>query len=243
MQKRMTFYISISATIICFGLGVLGSFGYFEKIGAAPNIAIYLAIMLVCFIAFLAILILTYFYRMFDIKIKSRILYEDIFDVKHCSDNDVIKIAYIASDIFGDRATSVDQAIRLHNIDGNAFKYIEDQCGNLRAYYCLIRLTKAGAKAIERDDFNISTVPIEYIRRDSAYRNAYYYIGAIYGDSRQSKDFVAGTLNGRLSEVRPKKVFARAATEDGLKILKKRGFKPVNGRDPGLDMLFALSKK
>lgn len=155
-----------------------------------------------------------------------------------CDGDDIKKIAEIASDEFGDQSTSHQQTQRLHNIDDGIFTAIKEPAGVIVGYFCLIRLTQAGFAAVMRNDFHIGTAPIEYINTSKKRRYQNVYVGAVYGHRHHSKMFALGSMINALKELKPKTICARAATKDGLRILRKYGFQPVDERHEDIGELF-----
>jgi hypothetical protein len=158
-----------------------------------------------------------------------------------CVGPDIKAISEIASDEFGDRSTSEAQTTRLHELDGKIFTAIKDSTDQIVGYFCLVRLTKAGVEAVMRNDFHIATAPIEYINTSTKRRYQQVYVGAVYGRRYDSKMFALGSMINELTDLKPKVVCARAATQDGLRVLKKYGFQPVAGRPHAVGELFWLN--
>jgi hypothetical protein len=165
---------------------------------------------------------------------------QTIYRTCKCHALDLKAIAEIASDEFGDRSTSEEQTLRLHSLDEKIFTAVKDSKEQIVGYFCLVRLTRAGAEAVMRNDFHIATAAVEYIDTSTKRKYKQVYIGAVYGRRQSSKMFALGSMINELTEMKPKLICARAATSDGLRVLKKYGFQPIVGRPAGVGELFCL---
>ena len=140
------------------------------------------------------------------------------------------EIDRLARKEFGDDASSLQEIRRLYNLDNYIFWVVyTNSKRNLRGYLALIPLTEGGEKAIKYQCFNGEN-PAEEHMAIGEKKPAAIYIGAIYGDSFRAKGTAVAGLQSRLEGrhfYNVKKIYARAATQDGLRLLTGRGFQPV----------------
>lgn len=155
-----------------------------------------------------------------------------------CVADDLPQISQLAADEFGALASSVDRNRQLFERDNQSYWKLVNGNGAILGYYCLFRLTELGTKALNRGDFDISNCPLDYLRRDKKYKLVNIYIGAVYGKNKKAQAMVWGALNQQGQAIRPRKIFARAASEDGLRVLQHASFVPVRADQTGLGTLY-----
>jgi hypothetical protein len=162
----------------------------------------------------------------------------DSFTLELCADADIDEVSKLASESFGPLAASADRNRFLQSIDGLSYWKLSNKAKRIVGFYCLFRLTAAGTRAIRRGEFEITNCPQEYLRRDQKYHYKDIYIAGIFGDGKKAQAMIWGALNQRAFELRPKNIFARAASEDGLRLLEQNGFSPVNSKRTGIGELY-----
>jgi hypothetical protein len=192
-----------------------------------------------CPIVGLAIIILLWLPRHERSRLKKRMSRYG-YSIGRCGDRELRLIAEIAEGMFGDTATSLEQTMRLHRMNGEIFKALKDRSGVLRGYLCLMKLTRSGVDAVKRDDFSVRDVPPEYIHQDVRRKNVPIYIGAVYGADDASEMYIMGCLEMALREASPPAIYARAATARGLELLTHYNFTPIRKQRPEIGMLFEL---
>jgi hypothetical protein len=155
-----------------------------------------------------------------------------------CLVGDVAEISRLAADEFGALASTVERNKQLLELDNQSYRKLINGNGTILGYYCLFRLTGMGTRALNRGDFDISNCPLEYLRRDNRRRLVNIYIGGLYGKNKKAQAMVWGALNQQGLEIQPRKIFARAASEIGLKRLQHANFVPVRNDQTGLGFLY-----
>jgi hypothetical protein len=116
---------------------------------------------------------------------------------------------------------------------------VVDGNGNIVGFYGIYRLTKIGKNAARSGEFSIITCPREYLRSDGKHKYANVYLGGVYGKNKLSRGMVVGAINQELYRTKTKQIFARAATDDGLRLLRNQGFEPVDPTKRGLGEMFS----
>lgn len=162
---------------------------------------------------------------------------------ERCSDDDIARIAATARDLFGGTSTDDQQTQRLHKMDKRMFQVIKNRDGKFCGYMCLIRLSQAGVRALDRNDFNVIGLPREYVRNDRKRDAIPVYIGAVYGRNAIVKGYAILRLRAHLEEIRPTFIYARAASGDGLRLLVEEGFTTVGNVEPEIGRLFVMRSK
>ncbi|MGC9418698.1 MAG: hypothetical protein ACP5EN_06955 [Rhodovulum sp.] len=150
-------------------------------------------------------------------------------DIKPARAQDLPLIDDLSSKAFGPQASNMEQ---IRYIQKNAFQpfWKVVSYGNRAAlgYFCVIRLSAEGERQIEEQTFN-SKCPDALAMSNENEDGLPVYIGAVFASGIRSKAAALGGLATYLKLISPKAVHARAATEDGLRILRKYGFSPVHG--------------
>lgn len=154
-----------------------------------------------------------------------------------CDDTDIPAIVDCADQLF-DGATDLEQTLRLHRTDQNAFTVYQDADGNFLGYSCVVRLTKRGVASLKRDDFSILNIPLEYIRRDEKMNDCYLYIGAVCSVDRSYNSVIYSSLCGGIVKQSPKAVYARAASDAGLRAMKRWKFSALHHGKEGVGHIY-----
>jgi hypothetical protein len=162
----------------------------------------------------------------------------DSFTLELCTEADLDEVSKLASESFGPLAASADRNRYLLSIDERSYWKLSNKAKRIVGFYCLFRLTAAGTRAIKRGEFEITTCPNEYLRKDQKYYYKDIYIAGIFGNGKRAQGMIWGALNQRAVELRPTSIFARAASEDGLRLLEQHGFLPVNSKKSGIGELY-----
>lgn len=234
-QKSLRILIKSAAYIIAaLGLltGILGVLDGFDLVPLPEGVkrVLYIVIsLLVVALIVVAILLV----GGFGLKWVSRwFSSEPGYYVDMCSPDDVEQIAQMASEMFGPNATPVARTHELHALDSEIFRAIRGDQKQLCGYVCMIRLSRAGLDAAMNDDFDVVSCPADYIRTDGKKKYSDIYIGALYGTNRLAKHTALGATLGTLQAWKARWIFARAATDDGVRILDKYEFKTRKGNRP-----------
>lgn len=154
--------------------------------------------------------------------------------IGRCMDADLDTVSEMAADVFGDRATSHEQTRHLYEIDREIFCLIKDKNQVIQGYYCIFRINKDCIDAIHQFRFDIKSMPLSYINKSKKKKYADYYIGALCGKSVSAKAHALGALESYIIEQKARRVYARAATGDGMRILIRHEFKPVGQHPPSI---------
>jgi len=111
-------------------------------------------------------------------------------------------------------------------------------------YIILFRLNKYGVESIKNNEFNGSCPSREHLCRKGDVCNA-IYIGAVVARFR-ARPYLLGVLENQLTLSKKynsaKTIYARAATNDGLRALKTHDFEPLTPADTGVGSIFCLER-
>jgi hypothetical protein len=162
----------------------------------------------------------------------------DNLTLETCVAADLAEISRISATVFGPLAASLQRNQWLFGLDDQSYWKIIDRSGVIVGFYTLFRLTAAGTRAVKRDDFGITICPQEYLCKDKKYHDTNLYVAGMYGKDKRARAMVWGALNQRVVQLRPKNIFARAATEDGLRLLEQAKFTPVQAGREGVGALY-----
>jgi hypothetical protein len=67
----------------------------------------------------------------------------------------------------------------------------------------------------------------EYLRTDAKKKYNYLYLGGVYGGNRRAKAMILGSVYAQAAALKPRAVFAKAATADGLRSLQQASFNNI----------------
>lgn len=151
------------------------------------------------------------------------------FQRKSCTPADIDLISIIAEEEFEGAATTRAETRAIHQMDPSAFMVLVDGNGQIAGYRCVLCLTGKGVRALKDGHFSVKNLTRDLIHTGSkkSYRNI--YIGAVWGRNPHCKGLICGSVDELIMAKAPTAVFARAATEDGLRLLKSQNFKPLGG--------------
>lgn len=155
-----------------------------------------------------------------------------------CTVDDLTSISKLAAHEFGGYAASLERNKALFAMDNQSYWKITGGQGQIVGFYCLLRLTAMGTRAIKRGEFDIVTCPLEYLRKDKKYKFVNIYIAGLFGEKKNARAMALGALNKHGLDIRPKGMFARAASEDGLRLLEKAKFVPNQPEKSGIGALY-----
>ena len=238
--RLSTWLLGISVASFGILAGALGVDGFFETF----SIPYWLRPYLVYALGLLLILIcitaaISPAYRIYLKKSTHR--YPGYHYLTQCDDKDIAKIATVAGDVF-QGATSLEETLQLHRIDNEIFTAVRESGGSLQGYISIIRLNAEGVNAVYNDEFQIKHLTTRHIRRDDLRRDNDLYIGALWGEGPKARSCALYAALGIIRERAPKRVFARAATEQGKHILESYGFKPIKARREGVGEIYVWSR-
>ena len=155
-----------------------------------------------------------------------------------CNDDDIEAISQTAGQQFGSMAANRSRNQLLRSIDEKSYMKVIDGFGRIVGFYGIFRLTKLGRNAAMRGEFDIIICPMEYIGSDRKYKYSDVYLGGVYGKNTISRGMVVGAINQQLFQMSARVIFARAATKEGLRLLRNHGFKPVDIKKDGIGDMF-----
>ena len=152
-----------------------------------------------------------------------------------CSNRDVEAVHKFAMKFFGNAVTNPDQIRKILS----KYKYglkigISHRNGSkdIIGYFFYFPLNKVAVDKIKKFEFDVTKIEKEDVSTKPRYGQA-IYIGAIAANSLSARAQMLGALKQAVEEAKltkTKTVYARAASMDGLRILKKHGFLPVHPR-------------
>ncbi len=119
-------------------------------------------------------------------------------------------------------------------------KIIDNRRSNqIVGYVFMMPLTKNGIKKLENKSFHVGENDLSIFRKKGFPTNCDYYIGAVVGETALAKAKAVLVIKDFCRSKKVNRVFAKAATRDGLRMLKKQGFEPFSQEDEAeLGVLF-----
>lgn len=220
----------VSALILATGMACLAFFDSRKDISQTLEVdlkildwAIYIAI--TCIVIGGALYLLLMFMKLKSAEVMS---FSSDISLAKASEDDLPDIDNMSSSAFGLVSSNIDQIRILHRLSDDIFwkVYVPGSKKNL-GYFCSISLSSRGENKIKQNNFYGACPDEADIDQYGGKPNA-IYVGAIYGKSFSSKGAALAGLQTYLQTKKPDRVYARAATPDGLRILKKNNFLPVN---------------
>ncbi|MEI2387285.1 hypothetical protein [Breoghania sp. JC706] len=158
--------------------------------------------------------------------------------VEPCNFADLNQIDTISNNVFGDESSNIEQIRRIYSIDHKSFwkvfKRRDDGKISINGYFCIYKISKSGISAIKNGTFNGANPDRAWLDTSNQKNKKTYYIGAIYSKSRYGKAAALSGINAIFNERNPSALFARAATEDGIRSLNSNKFEPVTPRRVGI---------
>jgi hypothetical protein len=166
------------------------------------------------------------------------------FSIALCEDADIPEVTRVASSEYGAAAASIDRNRHLRRLDDMSyFKVVDRPTRTIVGMYCIFRLSSLGKAALLRGEFDIKSCPRRYFRKDKKYQDVDVYIGGIYGINAKAEAYALGAVAMRLESMQPRTAFARAATEDGLRLLTDHDFEPVKPGEEGVGELYMKKQR
>jgi hypothetical protein len=159
------------------------------------------------------------------------------------SEKDLNWMYRYASEFFGERISTYDQMMTCHRKNSGIYWVVKKITSKSNAstetnvgYFCVFPLNKSATLSVERGELDGSKITREHIASKFA-AAAGLYIGAIAARQHGAKGCAIFELKQMLDWHRYRncnRIYAKAATEDGLRLLKKHGFRPLSGTDKGV---------
>lgn len=165
---------------------------------------------------------------------------------------DLEYVDQISTRFFGDAASNLDQIRRVYSFDRNQIWILEKTASNGRGhrittregYIIVYRLNSVGEAAIRRGEFDGACPAREHLCRSNE-KCVAAYIGAVVARFR-ARPYVLGTIENQFKLAgqyrSAHRVYARAATADGLRILQAHDFEPLEPNDDGIGGVFVLDR-
>lgn len=152
--------------------------------------------------------------------------------------NDLTHIIDIAKETLGNEVSSVTDLQKIASLDRNAIKVVKlkksytdgTETTTYKGYYIIYKLSPEGERAILKGGFHGASPEKEHIET-SRKKCMSAYIAAIVGVDFRSRGHVLSLLieklkDGQFNKV--KKFYARPTTHDGLELVLKKCFFPVD---------------
>ncbi len=145
-------------------------------------------------------------------------------------EEDLASICRIADKHIGG-TTNLADTTKLYRHNKDAFRKVVDTRNNrILGYFCVLPLTKRGLERVHQR--NLLEAPIEYACFARTFRHGpVAYIGGIAGEGLRGRGGAFGQLKHFILTKRIVEAYARPMTDDGLKLAKSNGFKPVDTND------------
>lgn len=109
-------------------------------------------------------------------------------------------------------------------------------------YVFLMPLTASGLKSIKNKNFNVNSDDLSIFRKSGLAKNCDYYVGALVGTNKLARAKAILIIKNFCAAQHVHRLFAKAATEDGLRLLRRQKFEPFSEEDSAeLGVLFYRS--
>ena len=125
-------------------------------------------------------------------------------------------------------------------------KVVDDKTGSLVGYFVVLPLTTRGEKALRNREFGFGSSDASKYVRGNHSKSCPAYIGMIGAKAGipHARAFALDRLRHFIRQTDYRVVYARAATKDGLRLLRRQGFSPVFEEDkPDINVYFQKSVK
>lgn len=98
-------------------------------------------------------------------------------------------------------------------------------------YVFVLPLTNRGVDRIENKSIEGTLDDLSLFQKKSFPSNRPYYIGALVGENKLAKAKAIRIVEELCKRKKVTRVFAKAATPDGLRLLRRKGFRPASEED------------
>ncbi|MEE2944233.1 MAG: hypothetical protein VX444_03580 [Pseudomonadota bacterium] len=158
----------------------------------------------------------------------------DRYLVELATEDDLSMIDSLSSQAFGLVASNLQQIRQLYEVNSDTFwKIVDRKSDETVGYFCILWLTSEGERQIEKQIFN-GPCPDPKALQTIARSGCPAYIGAVYARGARARGVALAALTVHLKVKRSKRLYAKAATDDGIRVLKKYGFRLLS---PGADQV------
>lgn len=164
------------------------------------------------------------FRRILNIKIK---LGDEYISCRKCKENDIATVLELAYKSFGERATREDQIYDLFKYTPESFWLVEG--AKAYGYFIVYSLTEDGERAIVGGYYHGANPAREHIYR-SAKKSEAVCIGAVVGTGTRGKAAALAALTTYIQSAGAKRIYGKAVSSDGLRLVERFEFKRVDGR-------------
>lgn len=152
--------------------------------------------------------------------------------------SDLTLIDSLSTEAFGTVASNISQIEKLYETSKEIFWKVTDTSkGRIVAYFCIYSLTPTGCNQILNGTFNAPCPDPSAIRVRNRKKSP-VYVGAIFGKGLKAKGVAIAGLSMLLQQIQPTCIYARAASKDGLRLLLKNHFVPVDQACAGIGMFY-----
>jgi hypothetical protein len=165
-------------------------------------------------------------------------------EISTCRHEDVQAVYELAVGHFGEGVTPPDQIHRIlarHRTGLKTAHWVGGgQPRELCGYFFVIPINRSLATKIHMDRFKVVDIDVDDIPRQPRYAYA-TYIGGIVGIGKPARHEILGALKAALDNSPRTKsglVYAKAATEAGLRALDGYKFRPVHTKATGIDCYY-----
>lgn len=143
---------------------------------------------------------------------------------------DIPRIVGIAQGTMGARITE-ENTLLLYNHNSKCIrKVVDTRTDEIIGYFCILPLTVNGERSVmERDLINDDLDIGNFAKRFR--RGVPVYIGSMAGVNTRGRAATLELAKVVLADLETSKAFTRPVTKDGVRLVKKFGFKPVNEHD------------
>ncbi|HLK25046.1 MAG TPA: hypothetical protein VKT30_10335 [Caulobacteraceae bacterium] len=141
----------------------------------------------------------------------------------------------LAMRLIGGPMASVPTIARVHRETGAGLFVVRGQPGEIRGLLAFILLSRAGATAAVRDDFNALAPRLAYVARGAEEPAAIYSWAIVAVDKDAAQRLIQGHERLRHAAVAHLPFYCRLATEQGRRLgIVRMGFKPLPGSTTGI---------
>lgn len=151
-----------------------------------------------------------------------------------CDDQGLAKARALAARLIPAELASLETIRAVHAATQGSCVYIKVEAGLTTGFLAFFGLSPAGDEAMDAGAFDTRQVRPEWVSPPSA-RLASAYVWGFAGETRAACFSVIRTGRDVRDRLFPGlRVFARAATVDGRKVMEPLGYRPVSPADPSL---------
>lgn len=151
-------------------------------------------------------------------------------DVKHDDLEDIQKIYSQTTD----SATSLSTAEKIYNRCKKGWKKIVDtRSGQIVGYFVVLPLSRKGEDALKKREFNVTDETINDFFNTRHAKGSCAYIGMVGAEKENgpARKAALAQLIDFVNDGNYRSLYARAVTQDGLRLLKRRRFSTVIDKD------------